>query len=119
MSKARKRIRKETYEPVLNHSAVQLCNWTKKSLKDEGVCFKEKFYGIKSHLCCQMTCSILCNNRCIHCWRDITNAKDEFIKNPDEPKEIIGGAIKAQQRMINKGGTTCPDAIRKVYINEY
>ena len=29
------------------------------------------------------------------------------------------GAIKAQQRMINQGGTTCPDAIRKVYINEY
>ena len=29
------------------------------------------------------------------------------------------GAKKAQQRMINQGGTTCLDAIRKVYINEY
>jgi tRNA wybutosine-synthesizing protein 1 len=100
MAKARKRIRKETYEPVGKHSAVQLCNWTKKSLKDEGVCFKEKFYGIKSHLCCQMTCSVLCNNRCIHCWRDITNAKDEFLIDFDEPKEILEGAIKAQQKLL-------------------
>ncbi len=100
MSKARKRVRKETYEPVGKHSAVQLCNWTKKSLKDEGVCFKEKFYGIKAHLCCQMSPSIRCNNRCIHCWRDISNAKDEFLKYIDEPKEIIDGAIKAQQKLL-------------------
>ena len=100
MSKARKRVRKETYEQVGKHSAVQLCNWTKKSLKDEGVCFKEKFYGIKSHLCCQMTCSVLCNNRCIHCWRDITNAKNEFLIDFDEPKEILEGAIKAQQKLL-------------------
>jgi len=100
MPKARKRIRNETYEPVGNHSAVQLCNWTKKSLKDQGVCFKEKFYGIKSHLCCQMTCSIFCNNRCIHCWRDIRNAQNKFIENPDNPKDILDGAIKAQRKLL-------------------
>ncbi|MEA3414478.1 MAG: 4-demethylwyosine synthase TYW1 [Nanoarchaeota archaeon] len=100
MPRSRKRVRKETYEPVGNHSAVQLCNWTKKSLKDEGVCFKEKFYGIKAHLCCQMTPSIFCNNRCIHCWRDITNAEDKMISNPDNPKEILEGAIKAQQKLL-------------------
>lgn len=100
MSRSRKRVRKETYELVGNHSAVQLCNWTKKSLRDEGVCFKEKFYGIKSHLCCQMTPSIFCNNRCIHCWRDITNAEDKLILNPDEPLKIIEGAIKAQQKLL-------------------
>ena len=100
MAKARKRIRKETYEPVLNHSAVQLCTWTKKSLRDEGSCFKEKFYGIKSHKCCQMTCSVLCNNRCIHCWRDISNAKNQIVQNPDAPKDIIEGAIKAQRKLL-------------------
>ena len=100
MSKARKRIRKETYEPVGTHSAVQLCSWTKKSLKDEGVCFKEKFYGIKSHLCCQMTCSIFCNNSCIHCWRDISNSESTFPMEPEEPKEIIEGVIKAQQKLL-------------------
>lgn len=100
MSKARKRVRKETYEKVLNHSAVQLCNWTKKSLKDEGVCFKEKFYGIKSHLCCQMTPSIFCNNRCIHCWRDISNSSLEFPVNSDEPKDILEGVVKAQRKLL-------------------
>lgn len=100
MSKSRKRVRKETYTPVGNHSAVQLCNWLKKSLKDEGVCFKEKFYGIKSHLCCQMSPSIFCNNRCIHCWRDISNSRLDFPVIPDEPKEIIENSIKAQRKLL-------------------
>jgi tRNA wybutosine-synthesizing protein 1 len=100
MPKNRKRVRKETYEPVGNHSAVQLCNWTKKSLKDEGDCFKNKFYGIESHRCCQMTPSVFCNNRCVHCWRDISNAENKIIETPDEPLEIIRGAIKAQQKLL-------------------
>jgi tRNA wybutosine-synthesizing protein 1 len=100
MSHARKRIRKETYEPVGKHSAVQLCTWTKNSLRDEGECFKQKFYGIKSHQCCQMTCSIFCNNRCIHCWRDISNAQNKFPEQYDSPKEIIEGAIKAQRKLL-------------------
>lgn len=100
MARSRKRVRKETYEPVGEHSAVQLCNWTKKSLKEEGECFKNKFYGISSHKCCQMTPSIFCNNRCIHCWRDISNAKDGMVLSPEEPKEIIEGAIKAQQKLL-------------------
>jgi len=104
MTKPRKRLRKETYEKVGNHSAVQLCNWTKKSLKNEGVCFKEKFYGIKSHLCCQMTPSIFCNNRCIPCWRDTTHAQNEFSATPDEPKKIIDEAIKAQRKLLSGFG---------------
>ena len=100
MARSRKRVRKETYEPVGKHSAVQLCNWTKNSLRDEGVCFKEKFYGVQSHRCCQMTCSVFCNNRCVHCWRDISNAQDKFIENFDSPKEIIEGAIKAQRKLL-------------------
>jgi tRNA wybutosine-synthesizing protein 1 len=100
MARSRKRVRKETYEPVGKHSAVQLCNWTKNSLRDEGVCFKEKFYGIKSHKCCQMTCSVFCNNRCVHCWRDISNAQNKMIENPDEPKDIIEGAIRAQRKLL-------------------
>jgi tRNA wybutosine-synthesizing protein 1 len=98
--KPRKRIRKETYTPVGEHSAVQLCNWTKKSLRDEGVCFKEKFYGIKSHRCCQMSPSIFCNNRCIHCWRDISNARLDFPIKFDEPKRIINESIQAQRKLL-------------------
>jgi tRNA wybutosine-synthesizing protein 1 len=100
MPRNRKRVRKETYEPVGNHSGVQLCNWTKNSLRDEGVCYKEKFYGIKSHLCCQMTPSIFCNNKCVHCWRDISKAENKIIENPDSPKNIIENAIKAQRKLL-------------------
>jgi tRNA wybutosine-synthesizing protein 1 len=110
--RSRKRIRKETYTPVGNHSAVQLCNWTKKSLKDEGVCFKEKFYGIKSHLCCQMSPSVFCNNRCIHCWRDISKSQNNFPMKPDNPNEIIEGAIKAQRKLLT-GFKIDPNSKRK------
>lgn len=88
------------------HSAVQICRWTKNSLKDEGVCYKEKFYGIKSHRCCQMTPAVMwCPNKCIHCWRAIENTigekfSKEEIKNLSTPKEIIDGCINAQRKLL-------------------
>src|SRR6056297_3304892 len=100
MARQRKRLRKESYTPVGKHSAVQLCNWTKKSLRDEGVCFKEKFYGIQSHKCCQMSPSIFCNNLCIHCWRDISLARRDFPLEPEPPKEIIKKSIEAQRKLL-------------------
>jgi tRNA wybutosine-synthesizing protein 1 len=83
------------------HSAVQVCRWTKKSLRDEGVCYKEKFYGIKSHLCCQMTPSLYCPNKCVHCWRAIEYTTGEKIPGKiDSPSEIIDGCIKAQRKLL-------------------
>ncbi len=85
------------------HSAVQICRWTKKSLKNEGVCYKEKFYGIKSHLCCQMTPSLYCPNKCVHCWRAIEYTTGEEIPKEskiDPPGEIIDSAIKAQRKLL-------------------
>ena len=42
-------LEKQHYIIVGEHSAVQICGWTKKSLRDEDFCYKEKFYGIQSH----------------------------------------------------------------------
>tara|TARA_Y100000034_G_C6899699_1_gene415637 strand:- start:931 stop:1917 length:987 start_codon:yes stop_codon:yes gene_type:complete len=96
-----KQLQKEGYRIVGNHSAVKICRWTKKSLRNEGVCYKEKFYGIKSHLCCQMTCTLLnCQNKCIHCWRDLEHSCADEIKNPDSPKTIIEGCIKEQRKLL-------------------
>ena len=40
-------LEKASYEIVGNHSAVEICGWTKKSIKgSEGGCYKQKFYGI-------------------------------------------------------------------------
>jgi tRNA wybutosine-synthesizing protein 1 len=96
-------LKKQHYEIVgkNEHSAVQICRWTKKSLRDEGVCYKEKFYGIKSHLCCQMTPSLYCPNQCIHCWRAIEYTTGEKIPGKiDSPSEIIEGCIKAQRKLL-------------------
>ena len=95
-------LKKQHYEIVGKHSAVQICRWTKNSLKDEGVCYKEKFYGIKSHLCCQMTPAVMwCPNKCIHCWRAIEyTLGDKLPEGIDSSKEIIDGAIEAQRKLL-------------------
>ncbi|MBU2562763.1 MAG: 4-demethylwyosine synthase TYW1 [Nanoarchaeota archaeon] len=99
----RKRVlKKQHYEIVGKHSAVQICRWTKKSLKNEGVCYKEKFYGIKSHLCCQMTPSVVwCPNKCLHCWRDLKLTLGSELKGKiDSPNEIINCCIKVQRKLL-------------------
>lgn len=97
----KKILRKQHYELVGKHSGVQICRWTKKSLLDKGVCYKEKFYGIKSHRCCQMTPSVVwCENKCLHCWRAIELTLGDKIKEIDEPKNIIDGCIKAQRKLL-------------------
>jgi len=97
----KKQLTKEGYCVVGEHSAVKICLWTKKSLRDEGVCYKEKFYGIKSHLCCQMTPALFnCQNKCVHCWRDLKYTYSNNVENPESPKKIIDGMIKAQQKLL-------------------
>jgi tRNA wybutosine-synthesizing protein 1 len=98
-------LKKQHYEIAgkNEHSAVQICRWTKKSLRDEGVCYKEKFYGIKSHLCCQMTPSVIwCPNKCIHCWRaiELTLGSELPEENIDSPSEIINECVKAQRKLL-------------------
>ena len=52
----KKALENASYEIVGNHSAVEICGWTKKGLNEEtSGCYKQKFYGIRSHQCTQMT----------------------------------------------------------------
>lgn len=96
-----KTLKKQHYGLVGNHSGVQICRWCKKDLIDEGECYKAKFYGIKSHLCCQMSPSVgYCQNRCLHCWRAIELTIGDKIKESDEPKQIIKDCIKQQQKLL-------------------
>ena len=37
------------YRIVGNHSAVEICHWTKESLRKDRICYKEKWYGIGKH----------------------------------------------------------------------
>ena len=98
----RKTLEKQHYKIVGEHSAIQVCSWTKKAIRGEEGCYKQKFYGIKSHLCCQMTPAVMwCQNKCVHCWRAIElNLGDKINGKINSPKEIIDGCIKAQREML-------------------
>jgi len=101
-SALRRLLEKQQYRIIGNNSAVKICTWTKKSLKDKGVCYKEKFYGIRCHLCCQMTPDVnFCQNSCVFCWRNLENT-EKNNKNMiiDEPITIIDGSIKAQRKLL-------------------
>lgn len=92
----RKLLEKQQYRIVGNNSAVKICTWTRKSLKDQGVCYKEKFYGIRCHRCCQMTPDVnYCQNSCVFCWRNLEGTeKDNKDMIVDDPILIIEGTKK-------------------------
>jgi tRNA wybutosine-synthesizing protein 1 len=97
-----KRFTNAGYRIVGAHSAVSICHWTKESLRRGRVCYKEKWYGIESHRCLEMTPSLVwCTHQCQFCWRplDFTNPGEP---RPDDPREIIDGCIE-QRKMLLTG----------------
>ncbi|MAG72194.1 MAG: 4-demethylwyosine synthase TYW1 [Acidobacteria bacterium] len=95
-------LKKQHYEFSGNHTAIKICEWAKKSLRDEGVCYKEQFYNIKSHLCCQMSPTInFCSHSCTFCWRPLEYKLDTKLKLKDRPKDIIDNCIEAQRKKLS------------------
>ena len=91
-NKVRELLEKMHYSLVGNSSAVQVCRWTKQSLVGKGTCWKEKFYGLDSHRCCQMSPAVMwCENSCLHCWRPIEYNLGKDMKGVkiDDPKDNI------------------------------
>jgi len=103
MEKIKKQLIKQGHRFAGKNSVVKICRWTQKSLVDKGVCYKEKFYGIKSHLCCQMSPFLGCQNKCLHCWRpiEIDFSKVVDSKKVDSPTEIINNCIKQQRKLLS------------------
>lgn len=84
-----------------NHAAAKICHWTKQSILDRGVCYKEKFYGIESHRCLQMAPAVPnCQQKCEFCWRDLSYTQTQWEGEYDDPKTIIDEAIKAQNNLL-------------------
>ncbi len=99
-------LEKQQYGFIGEHSAVKICTWTKKSLCDEGVCYKEKFYGIRCHRCCQMTPSIgFCQNHCVICWRPVEHTIGLKMEGDvDDPEMIIENCAGQQKKLLSGFG---------------
>ena len=84
------------------HAAVKTCHWTRQSIVDKGVCYKEKFYGIESHRCLQMSPSVPnCQQECEFCWRDLSYTQTTWQDSKyDDPKTVVDDAIKAQNNLL-------------------
>lgn len=110
-------LRKQRYKIVGEHSAVKLCHWLKKSLMEDRVCYKQKFYGIKSHRCLQMTPAVIsCTHKCLFCWRP-TQYTISTIENPDSPEFIVEKSIEAQKELLSGYGGVL-DRVNKEKLKE-
>ncbi|MFH0860013.1 MAG: 4-demethylwyosine synthase TYW1 [Candidatus Altiarchaeota archaeon] len=106
------------YKVVGRHSAVKICHWTRKSIRDEGHCYKQQFYGIQSHRCLQMTPSVLwCTNQCVYCWRTTDFTLKKELEEFDEPQYIIEEAVRQQRRLLSGFGGI-PEQINKKKFEE-
>jgi len=96
-----KRMYLQGYRFVGKHSAIKICEWTKKAIRNKNFCYKQKFYGIQSHRCIQMSpVAFFCDFNCMHCWRSLS-----FILPPekfewDSPELIFRGCISEFKKAI-------------------
>ncbi|MFA6088857.1 MAG: 4-demethylwyosine synthase TYW1 [Candidatus Woesearchaeota archaeon] len=86
-------------------SSVKVCEWQKKDLRGQGACYKNKFYGVPTHQCIQLSTTLNhCDNKCTYCWRDMASTKGEVMTLFDEPDLIVEMAPKLQQKMLTGFG---------------
>jgi len=96
-----KRMYLQGYRFVGRHSAIKVCEWSKKALRECRFCYKQQFYGIDSHRCIQMSpVAFFCDYNCLHCWRSLSfNLPDPNFKW-DSPQEIFDGCIKQHVKFL-------------------
>ena len=69
-SELSKKLEKQGYHLIGKRGAYKACQWQKKALLSGNACYKQKFYGIESHRCLQMTPVVdKCTQSCDFCWR--------------------------------------------------
>jgi tRNA wybutosine-synthesizing protein 1 len=86
-----KKLERQGYHLFGKRGAYKACQWQKKALLNGDVCYKQRFYGIESHRCLQMTPVVdKCTQNCDFCWRvtpsdigttwnQVTVSKDEVV----------------------------------------
>jgi tRNA wybutosine-synthesizing protein 1 len=97
-------LKHKQYGVYGKHSAVAICSWNKKALKDEGVCYKQKFYNVECHRCAQITPTVLwCNQNCVFCWRPANKMLYDIIDSDfsDNIDDIIGGLCEERVKLLS------------------
>ncbi len=113
----KKDLEKQGYRITGKHSAIKVCSWTKKSLRDEGVCYKEKFYGLKCHRCMQSSVSVLnCHHQCTFCWRSLEHTKPKEVSSADSPEDVLKGFLEEHKKYLI--GFRGNDKVSKVKFEE-
>lgn len=96
-------LKKQQYKLHGDHAAVKLCHWVKQSLLHDRPCYKQEFYGIKSHRCLQMTPVVnMCTHNCLFCWR-VQGFDSENIAWK-EPEEILEHCLEQQKKLVSGFG---------------
>lgn len=105
----RTRYVRQRYRLVGTHSAVKTCTWLAKALRTSGAehCYKQRFYGVPTHRCLQMTPSLgHCTQSCVFCWRATPETlgvgweQTQPISRGDDPDSIVEGAVAAHRKLI-------------------
>lgn len=100
---------------VYNHSAVEICTWTKKAIKGEGFCYKQKFYGIDTHRCMEFSpAAVFCTNKCIYCWRPMEFMSLTELRDVDPPEVIYEKLLEKRRRLLS-GFKVHPSVDPKTY----
>ncbi len=100
--------RKQGYHFVGKYALIKPCHWLKTSLTTKGAkyCYKQKFYGIPSHRCLQISPTIACTQQCLYCWRvqasDLNVEWNEMVlPDYDDPEEIVINAMIKQRQILS------------------
>jgi len=85
-------------------ASIQICEWNKKSLRGDGNCYKQDFYGADTISCHQIApTTFWCNNSCVFCWRPMEYMHG-LPTEPINPKELISGLIEKRKKLISGFG---------------
>ncbi|MEM0074563.1 MAG: 4-demethylwyosine synthase TYW1 [Candidatus Micrarchaeaceae archaeon] len=119
----KEQMQKQGYHFVGRHSAVKTCEYTKKGIKGETLCYKNKFYGIRSWQCLQSTPAIGCDLACRFCWRIIPDEEgyrwNELNAGEwDEPSEIVDKMIEEQRKLVSGFKAIANNELRKKRYKE-
>ncbi len=95
------------YGIIGHHSAIEICSWTKKALREEGTCYKNIFYGVDTHRCAQISpAAAWCQQACIFCWRphEWYSRTSLLPDEVDKPAEIIEETVRVRKKLLSGFG---------------